>query len=70
MYRLVVASLVLAHRFVSAVVEPIESEEEKARRAANAVQYEQTYDGVPYELKTIRLEEIIQPVACQVALQP
>ena len=29
--------------------EPIESEEEKARRAANAVQYEQTYDGVPYE---------------------
>lgn len=29
--------------------EPIESEEEKARKAANAVQYEQTYDGVPYE---------------------
>ena len=29
--------------------EPIESEEEKARRTANAVQYEQTYDGVPYE---------------------
>ena len=29
--------------------EPIESEEEKAKRAANAVQYEQTYDGVPYE---------------------
>ena len=28
---------------------PVESEEEKARRAANAVQYEQTYDGVPYE---------------------
>ncbi|MEQ2506804.1 hypothetical protein AAAT87_00735 [Segatella sinensis] len=28
---------------------PIESEEEKARKAANAVQYEQTYDGVPYE---------------------
>ena len=28
--------------------EPIESEEEKTRRAANAVQYEQTYDGVPY----------------------
>lgn len=27
----------------------IEREEEKARRAANAVQYEQTYDGVPYE---------------------
>ena len=29
--------------------QPIESEEEKARRAANAVLYEQTYDGVPYE---------------------
>ena len=29
--------------------QPIESEEEKARRAANAAQYEQTYDGVPYE---------------------
>lgn len=29
--------------------QPIESEEEKARRAANALQYEQTYDGVPYE---------------------
>ena len=29
--------------------EPIESEEEKARRAANALLYEQTYDGVPYE---------------------
>ena len=29
--------------------QPIESEEEKARRAANAVQYEQTYDGIPYE---------------------
>ena len=29
--------------------QPIESEEEKARKAASAVQYEQTYDGVPYE---------------------
>ena len=29
--------------------QPIESEEEKARRAANTVQYEQTYDGVPYK---------------------
>ena len=29
--------------------QPIESEEEKARKAVNAVQYEQTYDGVPYE---------------------
>ena len=29
--------------------QPAENEEEKARRAANTVQYEQTYDGVPYE---------------------
>ncbi len=29
--------------------QPVESEEEQAKRAANAVQYEQTYDGVPYE---------------------
>ena len=29
--------------------QPVENEEEKARRAANAAQYEQTYDGVPYE---------------------
>ena len=29
--------------------QPVESEEEKAKRAANTVQYEQTYDGVPYE---------------------
>ena len=29
--------------------QPVESEEEKARRTANAAQYEQTYDGVPYE---------------------
>ena len=29
--------------------QPIESEEEKARKAANAAQYEQAYDGVPYE---------------------
>ena len=29
--------------------QPVESEEEKARRAVNTVQYEQTYDGVPYE---------------------
>lgn len=29
--------------------EPIESEEEKARKAAQQKQYEQTYDGVPYE---------------------
>lgn len=29
--------------------EPIESEEEKQRRAAQRKQYEQTYEGVPYE---------------------
>ena len=29
--------------------EPIETEEEKARRAAQQKQYEQTYEGVPYE---------------------
>ena len=29
--------------------QPVENEEEKARRVANTVQYEQTYDGVPYE---------------------
>lgn len=29
--------------------QPVENEEEKARRAANTAQYEQTYDGVPYE---------------------
>ena len=29
--------------------QPVENEEEKARRAANTVQYEQTYAGVPYE---------------------
>ena len=39
--------------------QPIESEEEKARRAANAVQYEQTYDGVPYEEITKALVELM-----------
>ncbi len=29
--------------------QPIETEEEKARKAAQQKQYEQTYDGVPYE---------------------
>ena len=29
--------------------QPVENEEEKAGKAANTVQYEQTYDGVPYE---------------------
>ena len=39
--------------------QPIESEEEKARRAANAVQYEQTYDGAPYEEITKALVELM-----------
>ena len=39
--------------------EPIESEEEKARKAANAAQYEQTYDGVPYEEITKALVELM-----------
>ena len=29
--------------------QPVESEEEKTGKTANTVQYEQTYDGVPYE---------------------
>lgn len=39
--------------------QPIESEEEKARKAANAVQYEQTYDGVPYEEITKSLVDLM-----------
>lgn len=39
--------------------QPIESEEEKARRAANAAQYEQTYDGVPYEEITEALVDLM-----------
>jgi len=39
--------------------QPIESEEEKARRNANAVQYEQTYDGVPYEEITKALVDLM-----------
>lgn len=39
--------------------QPIESEEEKARRAANAVQYEQTYDGVPYKEITKALVDLM-----------
>lgn len=39
--------------------QPIESGEEKARRAANAVQYEQTYDGVPYEEITKALVDLM-----------
>ena len=39
--------------------QPIESEEEKARKAANAAQYEQTYDGVPYEEITKAMVELM-----------
>lgn len=39
--------------------QPVESGEEKARRAANAVQYEQTYDGVPYEEITKALVDLM-----------
>lgn len=39
--------------------QPIESEEEKARRTANAAQYEQTYDGVPYEEITKALVDLM-----------
>ena len=39
--------------------QPIESEEEKVRRAANALQYEQTYDGVPYEEITKALVDLM-----------
>ena len=39
--------------------QPVESEEEKARRNANAVQYEQTYDGVPYEEITKALVDLM-----------
>ena len=39
--------------------QPVESEEGKARRAANTVQYEQTYDGVPYEEITKALVDLM-----------
>lgn len=39
--------------------QPVESEEEKAKRAANTVQYEQTYDGVPYEEITKALVDLM-----------
>ena len=39
--------------------QPVESEEEKARRAANTVLYEQTYDGVPYEEITKALVDLM-----------
>ena len=43
--------------------QPIESEEEKARKAANAAAYEQTYEGVPYE-------EIVKELAAQIGPDP
>ena len=39
--------------------QPVESEEEKAGKAANTVQYEQTYDGVPYEEITKALVDLM-----------
>ena len=39
--------------------QPVENEEEKAKRAANTVQYEQTYDGVPYEEITKALVDLM-----------
>lgn len=39
--------------------QPVESEEEKVGRAANTVQYEQTYDGVPYEEITKALVDLM-----------
>lgn len=39
--------------------QPVESEEEKARRAANTAAYEQTYDGVPYEEITKALVDLM-----------
>ena len=43
--------------------QPVENEEEKARRAANTVQYEQTYEGIPYE-------EIVKELAAQIGPDP
>lgn len=43
--------------------QPVENEEEKAGKAANTVQYEQTYDGVPYE-------EIVKELAAQIGPDP
>ena len=39
--------------------QPIESEEEKAGKAANAAAYEQTYDGVPYKEITKALVDLM-----------
>ena len=43
--------------------QPIESEEEKAKKAANAAAYEQTYEGIPYE-------EIVKELAAQIGPDP
>ena len=43
--------------------QPIESEEEKAGKAANAAAYEQTYEGIPYE-------EIVKELAAQIGPDP
>ena len=43
--------------------QPVESEEEKARKAANAAAYEQTYEGIPYE-------EIVKELAAQIGPDP
>ena len=43
--------------------QPVESEEEKARKAATAVAYEQTYEGIPYE-------EIVKELAAQIGPDP
>ena len=39
--------------------QPVESEEEKTGKTANTVQYEQTYDGVPYEEITKALVDLM-----------
>ena len=43
--------------------QPVENEEEKARKAANAAAYEQTYEGIPYE-------EIVKELAAQIGPDP
>ena len=43
--------------------QPVESEEEKAGKAANAAAYEQTYEGIPYE-------EIVKELAAQIGPDP
>ena len=50
-------------RPMDVVFQPVESEEEKARKAANAAAYEQTYEGIPYE-------EIVKELAAQIGPDP